>query len=146
MKILAVDFGESRTGLAVCDELEFMASPAGVLFEKNTEKTIAKIVAAVAEHKAQEVVVGLPKNMDGTKGERAQRCEYVAQRLREEMDVPVVMWDERATTKTALSMLDSTGTYGKKRRQVLDAVAATVILESYLAFRKNNPGAVPGDG
>lgn len=139
MKIMAVDFGESRTGLAVCDPTELLASPAGTIFEKNTEKTLEKIAAAAQENGAQMVVVGHPLNMDGSRGGRAQRCRDVAERLTQMLEVPVVLWDERATTKTALSILGENRTYGKKRKQVLDSVAATVILESYLAFRKNNP-------
>ena len=146
MKMMAVDFGEARTGLAVCDETELLASPAGIIAEKSATKTVAKIAAAATEQGAKLVVVGLPRNMDGTEGERAQRCRYIAGQLEELLPgTPVVLWDERATTKTALSILDETGTYGKKRKSVLDAVAATIILESYMEYRKNHPeGASEG--
>lgn len=138
MKIMAVDYGEARTGLAVCDPFEMLASPAGTIFEKSTEKAIEKIAAAAVENRAELVVVGHPLNMDGTRGERAEKCALVAEKLKGLLEVPVVLWDERATTKTALSILSENGTYGKKRKQVLDAVAATVILENYLAYRKND--------
>ena len=85
------------------------------------------------------VVVGHPLNMDGSRGERAERCREVAEQLSTALEIPVILWDERATTKTALSILGENQTYGKKRKQVLDSVAATVILESYLAFRKHHP-------
>ena len=137
MKILAVDYGESRTGIAVCDVLEFMASPLTVIFEKNTEKAIQKIAETVHQQKAELVVVGMPVNMDGSHGERAQKCRQVADAVQQLVSVPVTVWDERASTKTALAILSENGSYGKKRKQVLDAVAATVILESYLAYRKN---------
>ena len=81
MKIMAVDFGDSRTGLAVCDKSEFLASPAGVIEEKNFDRCIEKVAAAAKEHGAEEVVVGHPKNMNGTIGERAQKCELFAEKL-----------------------------------------------------------------
>ncbi len=141
MRILSVDFGEARTGLAVCDELEFMASPVGVLFEKGAEKTTQKIIQAATEEKVGLIVVGLPVNMNGTSGERAKRCAYIAGRIAAGVNVPVILWDERASTITAAAILSENNRYGKKRKQVLDAVAATVILESYLAHRKAYPGA-----
>ena len=138
MKIMAVDFGDSRTGLAVCDKSEFLASPAGVIEEKNFDRCIEKVAAAAKEHGAEEVVVGHPKNMNGTIGERAQKCELFAERLSELVGVPVKLWDERSTTVSAHYYLNQTNTRGKKRKAVVDAVAATIILESYLGFRKNS--------
>lgn len=138
MKIMAVDFGDSRTGLAVCDKSEFLASPAGVIEEKNFDRCIEKVAAAAKEHGAEEVVVGHPKNMNGTIGERAQKCELFAEKLSELVEVPVKLWDERSTTVSAHYYLNQTNTRGKKRKAVVDAVAATIILESYLGFRKNS--------
>ncbi|MBP0961972.1 MAG: Holliday junction resolvase RuvX [Oscillospiraceae bacterium] len=138
MKIMAVDFGDSRTGLAVCDKSEFLASPAGVIEEKNFDRCIEKVAAAAKEHGAEEVVVGHPKNMNGTIGERAQKCELFAEKLSELVGVPVKLWDERSTTVSAHYYLNQTNTRGKKRKAVVDAVAATIILESYLGFRKNS--------
>jgi RNAse H-fold protein YqgF len=138
MKIMAVDYGEARTGLAMCDALEMLASPLTTIKEKSTEKTIEKIVQAVTENKVEMLVVGHPINMNGTAGERAQKCAQVAEKLKEKLSIPVVLWDERATTKSAQNILSTTGTYGKKRKDVLDAVAATIILENYMAYRKNN--------
>ncbi|WP_044973416.1 Holliday junction resolvase RuvX [Ruminococcus sp. HUN007] len=138
MKIMSVDFGDSRTGLAVCDKSEFLASPAGVIEEKNFERCIEKVAAAAKEHGAEEVVVGYPKNMNGTIGERARKCELFAQKLSELVEVPVKLWDERSTTVSAHYYLNQTNTRGKKRKAVVDAVAATIILESYLGFRKNS--------
>ncbi|MBR6923004.1 MAG: Holliday junction resolvase RuvX [Oscillospiraceae bacterium] len=138
MKIMAVDFGDSRTGLAVCDKSEFLASPAGVIEEKNFDRCIEKVAAAAKEHGAEEVVVGHPKNMNGTIGERAQKCELFAVKLSELVGVPVKLWDERSTTVSAHYYLNQTNTRGKKRKAVVDAVAATIILESYLGFRKNS--------
>jgi putative Holliday junction resolvase len=135
---MAVDFGDSRTGLAVCDKSEFLASPAGVIEEKNFDRCIEKVAAAAKEHGAEEVVVGHPKNMNGTIGERAQKCELFAEKLSELVGVPVKLWDERSTTVSAHYYLNQTNTRGKKRKAVVDAVAATIILESYLGFRKNS--------
>ena len=137
MKIMAVDFGDSRTGLAVCDKSEFLASPAGVIEEKDFEKCIEKVAAAAKENAAEEIVVGYPKNMNNTIGERAQKCALFAEKLAELVDVSVKLWDERSTTVSAHYYLNQTNTRGKKRKAVVDAVAATIILESYLGFRKN---------
>ena len=139
MKILAVDLGDARTGLAVCDPTEFLASPAGVIHETDFEVILTKVAQAAKEHRAQRIVVGYPKNMNGTVGERAEKCALFAQRLGELAEIPVKLWDERSTTVSAHNILNVTDTRGKKRKNVVDAVAATIILESYLAYRKNNP-------
>ncbi len=138
MRIMAVDYGESRTGIAVCDPTEFLASPVCIIKEKHTLKAIEKIVEKAKELKAEQIVVGHPLNMDGSRGERAEKCTFVKEEIEKLSGIDTVLWDERATTKTALGMLSDSGTFGKKRKEVLDAVAATVILENYLAWRKNN--------
>ena len=139
MKIMAVDYGDARTGLAVCDRTEFLASPVGIIEEKSMAKTAEKIVYATREFEVGRVVIGLPLNMDGTEGPRAQKSRKLGGILESILDIPVAYWDERGTTKSAEAILSENERYGKKRKQVLDAVAATVILESYLAFRRNNP-------
>lgn len=138
MKIMSVDFGDSRTGLAICDKSEFLASPLCVIEEKNFEKCIEKVAAAAKENSAEEVVVGYPKNMNNTIGERAEKCQIFADKLSELVDVPVKLWDERSTTVSAHYYLNQTNTRGKKRKAVVDAVAATIILESYIGYRKNS--------
>lgn len=138
MKIMSVDFGDSRTGIAICDKTELLASPIGVIEEKDFEKCIEKVGNAAKEHKAEEIVVGYPKNMNGTIGERAEKCELFSKKLAEIVDVPVKLWDERNTTVSAHYYLNQTNTRGKKRKAVVDAVAATIILESYLGYRKNS--------
>lgn len=137
MKILAVDYGDTRTGLAMCDRTEFLASPLGIITEKSFAKVAEKIVYATREYDAQMVVIGLPLNMDGSRGPRAEKAEKLANTLRGVLEIPVELWDERATTISAANILSANGTYGKKRKQVLDAVAAVVILESFMAYRKN---------
>ncbi|MDE5763844.1 MAG: Holliday junction resolvase RuvX [Ruminococcus sp.] len=137
MIIMAVDFGDSRTGLAVCGKSELMASPADVIAEKDFEKCIEKTAASAREHRAELIVVGYPKNMNNTIGERAEKCRLFADRLHEKTGIPIEMWDERCTTVSAHNYLNFTDTRGKKRKAVVDAVAAVIILESYLGYRKN---------
>lgn len=138
MIIIAVDFGDARTGLAICDRSEMLASPIGVIAEKNFDLCMQKVAEQVKLRGAELIVVGYPKNMNGTIGERAELCRLFANGLQEMTGVPVELWDERCTTVSAHSYLNATNTYGKKRKAIVDAVAATIILESYLGFRKNN--------
>lgn len=140
MKILAVDLGKARTGLAVCDENEVLASPTGVVAEWNREKLLQKVAAEAARLAVGEIVVGLPRNMDGSEGESARNARAFAERLRGLVPVPVTMQDERGTTITAHNYLNDTDTRGKKRKAVVDAVAATVILQDYLTYRRNRAG------
>ncbi len=137
MKIMAVDYGAARTGLALCDRTEFLASPLGVIHEKDFAKTMTQIVYTVKEYGVEAIVVGYPLNMDGSAGEKAQLCERVADTLRKLLGIPVELWDERQTTMQAAGYLNQTNVRGKKRKEVIDEVAATIILESYLAYRKN---------
>lgn len=137
MKIMAVDFGDARTGLAVCDRTEFLASPIGVVEERNFDTTVKKVMYAAQEYGVQMIVVGYPRNMNGTAGERAEKCTEFARRLQELVPIPVELWDERSTTVQAHNYLNDTNTRGKKRKKVIDEVAATIILESYLAYRRN---------
>lgn len=138
MKIMSVDFGDARTGLAICDKSEMLASPLGVIHERNFNECIKKTAQSAAENKADEIVVGYPKNMNGTIGERAEKCSLFAEKLGELTGIPVKLWDERCTTVSAHNYLNQTNTRGKKRKDVVDAVAAVIILEGYMAFRKNN--------
>ena len=139
MKIAAVDFGDARTGLAICDKHEMLASPAGVIQEKNFDRAVVKVADALKELAPELIVVGHPINMNGTIGVRAQHCEEFAKKLEETMgNVPVVLWDERSTTVSAIGFLNATDTRGKKRKAVIDTVAATIILENYLNYRKNH--------
>ncbi len=139
MKILAVDFGDSRTGLAICDKFEMLASPLTVIHEYNFEKCAAKTAEYAISEKAELIVVGYPKNMNNTVGERAEKCCKFAELLSELTNIPHVMWDERCTTVSAHGYLNETNVRGKKRKNIVDAVAAVIILESYMGYRKNNP-------
>ena len=141
MKILAVDYGDSRTGLAVCDPSEILATPIKPqIEEKAMAKVAAKICEAAKENRAGLIVIGLPRNMDGTEGARAQKSRKLAALVEQASGLPVRMWDERQTTITAAGFLSESGTFGKKRKAILDSVSASVILENYLAWRKNHPG------
>ncbi len=135
---MAVDFGEARTGIAVCDSMEMLATPESVIFEKNTGRAVDLIANKAKELRVSMVVVGLPVNMDGSEGERAEKCRKVASLLSEKLEsVPVELWDERGSTKTAAHYMNETDTRGKKRKQTIDAAAAAIILQSYLDYRKN---------
>ncbi len=137
MVIMSVDLGKARTGLALCDKTEFLASPYKVIFEKSPQKLLQKVADAANEAKAALIVVGLPKNMDGSEGESAQNARDFAAQLAELTGVETVMQDERGTTITAHSFLNDTNTRGKKRKNVVDEVAATIILQNFLDARKN---------
>lgn len=137
MIIMSVDLGKARTGLALCDKTEFLASPYKVIFEKSPQKLLQKVADAAKEAKAALIVVGLPKNMDGSEGESAQNARAFAAQLAELTGVETVMQDERGTTITAHSFLNDTNTRGKKRKNVVDEVAATIILQNFLDARKN---------
>ena len=136
MIALSVDLGHARTGLAVSDKSGFLASSLCVITEYNDEKLIQKIAEKVKETKAQIIVVGLPRNMDGSEGESAQRARELAARLSELTGVPYHMQDERGTTITAHNYLSAGNVYGKKRKQKVDAVAASIILQDYLDSNK----------
>ena len=137
MIILAIDLGKSRTGIAVSDKNEILASPVCVIEEKNPELLLKKILKIIEEYKVDEIVVGLPKNMDGSEGESAKNARLLGDELKKISKKNVVMYDERVTTLTAHNYLNITNTRGKKRKSVIDSVAATIILQNYMDFRKN---------
>ena len=139
MKIMAVDYGDSRTGLAMCDKGEILASPLATVFEKNFDKCAEKVAQIALENKAQMLVVGDPVNMNGTRGERSEKCRTFAEKLKELTNLPVQMWDERSTTVSGIKIMNEYNRRGKKRKEVLDQAAAAIILESFLAYRKNHP-------
>jgi putative Holliday junction resolvase len=135
MKIMGIDYGDARTGVAISDLLCSIVGSSTVVKSRNTEKAIADIVQLVEENQVGTIVVGLPRNMDGTEGPRAQLCREFAELLKEATGREVVMWDERRTTVEAHNILSDHNYHGKKRKDTVDAVAASLILEGYLAFR-----------
>lgn len=137
MVILSVDYGDVRTGVAVCDALELLASPVCVITERDPSALAKKIAVIAAEKRAERIVLGLPKNMDGSEGFRAQSCRAFAAQLEESCKLPVVLQDERLTTVCAHQALNMTDTRGKKRKAVVDAVSAVLILEDFLRRKKS---------
>ena len=134
-RIMGIDYGDARTGIAVSDLLCSLVGTTKVIHSRNMDKTIAAVFDLLQGSDIGEIVVGLPKNMDGTEGARAELCKEFAQKLREATGLPVAMWDERRTTVEAHNILSQHNYHGKKRKETVDAVAASLILEGYLAFR-----------
>lgn len=137
MVIMSVDRGKARTGIAYSDKSETFAFPHTVITEYNSERLLSKIKEAALLLKAEEIVVGLPRRTDGSLGDSAQECALLAKNLREILSIPVYLYDERFTTVSAHTALNYTDTRGKKRKEIIDAVAATMILEDFLKFKKN---------
>ena len=138
-RILGVDFGDTRTGLAVSDVSRFLASGIGYVSPGGIEKTAQRVAEVAREQKASAVVVGLPKNMDGSEGFRAERCREFATLLSEKLEhtLPIAMIDERLTTMSASRYLNETGTRGAKRKGVVDTLSAQIILQNALDRLKN---------
>ncbi len=137
MVIMSVDYGDVRTGIAVSDRLESFAFPVEVIKESYAPKLIHRISLIVQEKKPDIIVVGYPKNMDSSEGARAQKCKEFSEELENQTGIKCVLWDERLTTVSAHNFLNETNTRGNKRKNVVDAVAATIILQSYLDYRRN---------
>ena len=134
-RIMGIDYGDARTGVAISDLLCSIVGTTAVVKSRNREKAIADLVRMVQEHEVGRIVVGLPRNMDGTEGVRAELCREFAKELETAAGVPVTMWDERRTTVEAHNILSQHNYHGQKRKDTVDAVAASLILEGYLAFR-----------
>ena len=135
MRVMGVDYGDARTGIAVSDLLCSIVGSTTVIHSRNAEKTIDEICKIATQQGVGEIVVGLPKNMDGTEGPRAELCRNFANSLSDATGLPVKLWDERRTTVEAHNILSQHNYHGKKRKNTVDAVAASLILEGYLAFR-----------
>lgn len=138
MKVMAIDYGDARTGVAISDATGLLAGFTTVIHGYRQE-TVAQEIARLAKaHGAERIVLGLPRNMDGTEGPRAELCREFGALLEEETGLEVAMWDERRTTVDAHRILTETGNRGKKRKEKVDAVAATLILEGYLGFLRSS--------
>ena len=131
-KLMAVDFGDTRTGLAVSDASRFLASGIGYVSPGGIEKTAAAVAESAKENRVSAIIVGLPVNMDGSEGGRAARCRKFARMVRELTGLPVAVFDERMTTMTASRYLNETNTRGKKRKGVIDTLSAQIILQNCL--------------
>ena len=135
MKVMGIDYGDARTGVAISDLLCSIVGQTTVVPSRNQTKLMDQLMTLNRENQVGEIVVGLPKNMDGSEGPRAELCRAFAEQLKELSGLPVHMWDERRTTVEAHNILSEHNYHGKKRKNTVDAVAASLILEGYLAFR-----------
>ena len=143
MRILGIDYGDARIGLALSDASATLCGRAWTLTEWNLDRAVAAIADVVRTEGVERIVLGLPKNMDGTEGSRANKSRRFAQRLANTAGVPVVLWDERRTTVSAAAILADNDTFGAKRKERLDSVSAAVILESFLNWRAHHPDEEP---
>ena len=135
-RIMGIDYGDARTGIAFSDLLCSIVGSTTVIHSRKPEKTLEEIVKLAKEHDAGEIVMGLPKNMDGSEGPRAELCREFAARVQEATGLKVTLWDERRTTVEAHNILNDHNYHGKKRKNTVDAMAASLILEGYLNFKK----------
>ena len=134
-RIMGIDYGDARTGIAFSDLLCSIVGSTTVIHSRNDDKTIAQIKELIAQNGVGELVMGLPRNMNGTEGPRAELCREFAKAVEEATGLSVTMWDERRTTVEAHNILSEHNYHGKKRKDTVDAVAASLILEGYLAYR-----------
>lgn len=135
-RIMGIDYGDARTGVALSDLLCSIVGSTTVVPSRNRDKAIADIVRIAKEQEVGRIVVGLPRNMDGSEGPRAELCREFAQLLQEATGLEIIMWDERRTTVEAHNILSQHNYHGQKRKNTVDAVAASLILEGYLNFCK----------
>ena len=131
-RIMGIDYGDARTGVALSDLLCTIVGSTAVVPSRNREKAVADIVRMAREQEVGKIVVGLPRNMDGSEGPRAQLCREFAEILGAATGLETIMWDERRTTVEAHNILSQHNYHGQKRKNTVDAVAAALILEGYL--------------
>ena len=136
MRIMAIDYGDARTGVALSDPTGFLAGQTFLIKSRKQEVVLEELAALVQRQGAQELVMGYPRNMDGTLGPRAEKYAAFARRLEEATGLPVALWDERRTTVDAHRILGEQGVRAKNRKDKIDSVAATLILEGYLARKR----------
>ena len=139
MRIMAIDYGDAHTGIAISDPTGFLAGFTTVINAYHPEVVAEQVAALAKEHGVEELVLGHPINMDGTRGPRSEKAQAMKALLEETISLPVVLWDERRTTIDAHQILMNSGKNAKKRKKVVDAVAATLILEGYLTYKKSHP-------
>ena len=137
MKVLAIDYGDARTGIAISDYTGLLVGTTDVIHSRKPDVTAREIARLAREHGAQRLVMGFPRNMDGTEGPRAALYRDFAALLERTVGIKPVLWDERRTTIEAHQILNESNYHGKKRKNTVDAVAASLILEGYLAYLRN---------
>ena len=136
MRVMAIDYGDARTGVALSDPTGFLAGQTFLIKSRKQEVVLEELAALVQRQGAQELVMGYPRNMDGTLGPRAEKYAAFARRLEEATGLPVALWDERRTTVDAHRILGEQGVRAKNRKDKIDSVAATLILEGYLDWKR----------
>ena len=139
MRIMAIDYGDAHTGIAISDPTSFMAGFTTTIDAYRPEAVAERVAALAQEHGVEELVLGHPINMDGTRGPRSEKAQAMKVLLEETSSLPVILWDERRTTIDAHQILLNNGKNAKKRKKVVDAVAASLILEGYLTYKKSHP-------
>lgn len=137
MRIMAIDYGDAHTGAAVSDLTGLLAGYTETIHTRRQEEVLSRLGELIGEYGVEELVLGYPKNMDGTLGPRAEKAEAMARTLEERFGLPVKLWDERRTTIDAHNILAGAGQRAKKRKKTVDAVAAALILEGYLTWRRS---------
>ena len=140
MRVMAIDYGDARTGVAISDATGMLAGFTTVIHGRDSQRVLEEIEELIAAHGVDELVMGFPRNMDGTEGPRAQLYRDFAAKLQERVGMPVALWDERRTTVDAHRILFESGKNAKKRKKTVDAVAASLILEGYLSFQRLKNG------
>ena len=138
MKIMSIDYGDAHTGVAISDRTLTLCGFSTVVTAYRPEAVIEQLQKLIAEHEVTELVLGHPLNMDGTRGPRAEKAEGFAEQLRQATDLPVTLWDERRTTVEAHNIMQANGKRAKEHKKTVDAVAASLMLEGYLAYKKRN--------
>ena len=136
-KLLGVDFGDARTGLAMSDAMGFLATACGCI-KGGFEKTAQEVSKFAKDNNIGKIVLGHPINMNGTLGPRSEKAQAFAKRLRELTDIEVILYDERLSTANAHTILNITNTRGAKRKDIIDAMSASLILQSYLDREREN--------
>lgn len=136
MRIMAIDYGDARTGIAISDPTGFLAGFTTTIHQRDMGRVVAEIHQIAKEYEVAELVLGYPKNMNDSLGDRAQKSRILEEELKTATSLPVILWDERRTTVDAERILAGQGVRGKKKKAKIDAVAATLILEGYLAYRQ----------
>ena len=139
MRIMAIDYGDAHTGIGISDPTGFMAGFTTTIDAYRPEAVAERVAALAQEHGVEELVLGHPINMDGTRGPRSEKAQAMKVLLEETSSLPVILWDERRTTIDAHQILLNNGKNAKKRKKVVDAVAASLILEGYLTYKKSHP-------
>ena len=138
MRTVGIDYGDKRIGVSFSDISGMLAGESFTIFVKNPELAFNELCDAISSRNVSEIVLGYPKHMNADIGDRAKKSEKIAKRLRERTSLPVVLWDERCTTVDAHRILLETGHHGKNRRDNIDSVAASLILQNYLDFKANS--------